>query len=206
MSIDISKLGKAAQAQILKQLRENEKRRIEREDAKKQGRDSHGLRPRNDKERNTSSGALHHLSIKGKALGGENKLHAERTADGYASKREAKRAAELRLMEKAGEISNLREQVEYELLPTVYEREDGLGYYSPSSKMTKREAEKAAGCKLKIMERGVSYVADFVYQKDGHTVVEDAKGYKNTSAAIYRVFVIKRKLLLGKYGIRVVEV
>ena len=211
MSIDISRLGKAAQAQILKQLRENEKRRIEREQGsriKDQGSGGRGKRispqGRNDDGGNTSSGASRHLPLKGKAMGGENKLHAERTADGHDSKREAKRAAELRLMEKAGEISNLREQVEYDLLPAVYEREDGLGFRTDLN--TKKEAEKAAGCKLKLVERGVSYVADFVYQKDGHTVVEDTKGYKNTSAAVYRVFVIKRKLLFGKYGIRVVEV
>ena len=111
-------------------------------------------------------------------------------------------------MEKAGEISDLREQVEYQLLPAVYELEGGAydGAYFETYLKTKKEAEKAAGQKLKLVERGVSYVADFVYQKDGHTVVEDAKGFKNTSAAIYRVFVIKRKLMLGKYGIRVVEV
>ena len=213
MSIDISRLGKAAQAQILKQLRENEKRKIEREQATGNRHQASGERGkrispqgRNDDGGNTSSGASRHLPIKGKAPGGENKLHAERTADGHASKREAKRAAELRLMEKAGEISNLREQVEYDLLPAVYEREDGLGYYSPSCRMTKASAEKIAGCKLKIMERRVSYVADFVYQKDGHTVVEDAKGYRNPSSATYKVFVLKRKLMFYKYGIRVREV
>ena len=198
MSIDISRLGKAAQAQILKQLRENEKRKIEREQAT-------GNRHQASGDPSTALRRSPSPASKG-GLRGENKLHAEKTADGYDSKREAKRAAELRLMEKAGEISNLREQVEYDLLPAVYEREDGHGYYSPSCRMTKASAEKIAGCKLKLVERGVSYVSDFTYQKDGHTVVEDAKGYRNPSSATYKVFVLKRKLMFYKYGIRVQEV
>lgn len=195
MSIDISRLGKAAQAQILKQLRENEKRRIE-----KQGT---GNRHQASVDPSTALRRSPSPASKG-GLHGENKLHAERTADGHASKREAKRAAELRLMEQAGEISNLREQVEYKLLPAVYEREDGS--YFRTDLNTKKEAEKAAGQKLKLVERGVSYVSDFTYQKDGHTVVEDAKGYRNPSSATYKVFVLKRKLMFYKYGIRVVEV
>ena len=39
--------------------------------------------------------------------------------DGYSSKKEAKRAAELKLMERAGHISGLREQVAYVLAPSV---------------------------------------------------------------------------------------
>ena len=181
MRIEIADLPERIQKQILRKLNEQ----TIRENEKKRKIAASASPPRND----------------GGAKG--NKLHAEKT-DGYDSKKEAKRAAELRLMEQAGEISDLREQVEYKLLPAVYEREDGS--YFRTDLNTKKEAEKAAGCKLKLVERGVSYVSDFTYQKDGHTVVEDAKGYKNTSAAVYRVFVIKRKLLLGKYGIRVVEV
>src|SRR6185436_15002549 len=43
-----------------------------------------------------------------------SKYKNEKT-DGYASKKEARRAAELKLMEKSGRIRNLREQVVYEL-------------------------------------------------------------------------------------------
>ena len=113
----------------------------------------------------------------------ENKLHAEKM-DGYDSKKEAKRAAELRLMEQAGEISDLHEQVRYELLPP-FRDENG-----------------------KVIERDVSYVADFVYTvtATGERVVEDVKGYRNPSSAPYRVFVLKRKMMLHRYGIRVKEV
>lgn len=54
-------------------------------------------------------------------------------------------------------------------------------------------------------ERAVSYIADFVYRDgSGKTVVEDVKGYKKGAA--YAVFVIKRKLMLWKYGIKIKEV
>ena len=50
------------------------------------------------------------------------------------------------------------------------------------------------------------YIADFVYVKGGQTVVEDAKGYRDTSSAMYKVFIIKRKLMLWRYGLSVKEV
>ena len=74
--------------------------------------------------------------------------------DGFDSKREAKRAAELRLLERAGEITNLHFQVQYVLIPAQYE----------------------GG---KCVERACTYEADFVYVRDGKTVVEDAKGFPN---------------------------
>lgn len=60
--------------------------------------------------------------------------------------------------------------------------------------------------KGKIIEQSVKYIADFVYidAKTGKTIVEDAKGYKDGGA--YRIFVIKRKLMLERFGIRIKEV
>ena len=58
----------------------------------------------------------------------------------------------------------------------------------------------------KVVEHECSYVADFVYTQDGETVVEDVKGYRDPSSAAYAKFVIKRKLMLERYGIRVKEV
>ena len=103
-----------------------------------------------------------------------NKYHAERSG-GYASRKEHRRANELRLMQRAGLISNLREQVSYELIP-VQRGTDG-----------------------KVIERACSYVADFVYTKDGKIVVEDTKGMRTD---VYR---IKRKLMLHVHGIRISE-
>ena len=200
MSYDISKFGAAAQKQILKKLREAEAEKIARQDAARG---------------NPSSGPADHLPPRGKAAGGGrtmfaptekkgNKLHAERTEEGYASKREAKRAAELRMMEKAGIIENLQEQVSFLLLPTVYARADG-SYFRWFEAENKKEAEKMAGEKLTLVEKPVSYVADFVYERDGRQVVEDAKGFKDPSSATYAKFVLKRKMMLERFNIRVVE-
>ena len=51
----------------------------------------------------------------------------------------------------------------------------------------------------KVVERECAYKADFVYIQDGVTVVEDAKGMRTKD------YIIKRKLMLEKYGIRIFE-
>ena len=92
----------------------------------------------------------------------------------FDSKREANRWAELRLLERAGKIEKLKRQVKYLLIPSQYR--DG-----------------------KCIEREASYIADFVYVKDGHLVVEDCKGFRTPE------YKIKRKLMLQLYDIRLVE-
>ena len=52
----------------------------------------------------------------------------------------------------------------------------------------------------KVVERACSYVADFVYMENGKKVVEDTKGFKTKD------YIIKRKLLLKEYGIRIKEI
>lgn len=99
--------------------------------------------------------------------------------NGYDSKREAKRAAELKLLEKAGVISHLQEQVVYELIPSQYRIVNG---------------------KKKCIERAIKYIADFQYVENGNTVVEDAKGFRTE---VYR---IKKKLMLYFHDIQIKEV
>lgn len=169
MTIDISRLGAAAQKQILQKLREADVKKIVQTEQKKK----------------------------------ENKLHAQKT-DGYDSKKEAKRADELRWMEQTGAIKNLQEQKKFVLIPAIYRTESGKLVKDYESK-PKRELEDKYG-KLELLEREAAYVADFVYEQDGETVVEDVKGYRNPSSAPYRVFVLKRKLMLQEWGIRVREV
>ena len=100
------------------------------------------------------------------------------TSDGitHDSIKEASRWCELKLLERAGKIRHLQRQVKYHLIP----RQEG--------------------------EREVCYIADFVYQEDGKLVVEDVKGYRDPSSAGYAKFVIKRKLMLERYGIQIREV
>lgn len=92
----------------------------------------------------------------------------------FDSKREANRWAELRILERAGKIQKLKRQVKYLLIPSQYR--DG-----------------------KCVEREATYIADFVYIKDGHLVVEDCKGFRTPE------YKLKRKLMLQIYDIRLVE-
>ena len=108
-----------------------------------------------------------------------NKYHAKKCEwDGevFDSKKELQRYKELKLLEKAGEIQNLRRQVKYVLIPS--QRIDG-----------------------KVVERECSYIADYVYEENGQTIVEDVKVRKMRT----RDYIIKRKLMLLFYGIRVRE-
>lgn len=116
------------------------------------------------------------------------------TLDGieFDSKKEAQRYQQLKLMERAGHICDLKRQVKYELIPAQYI--DG-----------------------KCVERAVTYTSDFEYYvinplrvrsvmidpKEGtigEHIVEDVKGMRT---AVYKM---KRKLMLYKYGIRITEV
>ena len=96
----------------------------------------------------------------------------------FDSKKEANRWAELKLLERAGEISFLERQPSFVLIPKQVR--DG-----------------------KVIERQTVYNADFTYQdnKTGETVVEDVKGGIRT-----KEYILKRKLLLWEYGIIVKEV
>ena len=111
----------------------------------------------------------------------------------FDSKHEANRYLELKLLERAGEISDLRLQVEYELIPNQYATEERYG------KNGRRLKDKEI-----LLERKCCYVADFVYtdNKTGKTVVEDTK----SEATRTPEYIIKRKLMLYKYGIRIREV
>lgn len=107
----------------------------------------------------------------------------------YDSTKEARRHQELKLLERAGKISDLQTQVKFVLIPTQREP-DTIG---------PRGGVKPG----KVLEREVSYIADFVYTQDGKRVIEDVKGFKDGEA--YKLFVVKRKLMLYIHGIRIKE-
>ena len=113
----------------------------------------------------------------------------------FDSQKEHQRWGVLKLLERAGKISDLQRQVTFELIPT--QREESPGVY-------KAGPQKGLPKPGDIIEQGCRYVADFVYQQDGKTVVEDCKGYKKGAA--YDLFVIKRKLMLHVHKIRIREV
>lgn len=101
----------------------------------------------------------------------ESKYHAKKTeVDGitFDSQKEGRQWKELCLLEAGGSISNLRRQVAFELQPK-YITKDGR----------------------KICP--ITYVADFVYEKDGVTYVQDSKGMRTD------VYKLKRKMFEYKY-------
>lgn len=88
----------------------------------------------------------------------------------YDSKKEAKRAFELDMLQRAGCISHLERQKSFELQPSF----------------------KAQG----KTERPIIYVADFYYFDNSKKkwVAEDTKGFRTD------VYKIKRKLFLYRFG------
>lgn len=97
----------------------------------------------------------------------------------FDSQKEAQRYLELRIMERAGEITDLQTQVPFELLPTQKDK-DG-----------------------KTLEQRVRYTADFVYiDSEGRRVVEDVK----SPATKTKDYVLRRKLMLWRHGLRIREV
>ena len=122
-----------------------------------------------------------------------NKYHSRKiTIDGenFDSQKEARRWQALRLLERAGQIQGLRRQVRFELIPPQYETT--TRYSKKTGKRLKDE--------VKLVERGVYYIADFVYSRpDGAMVVEDTKGVQTPE------YIIKRKLMLKVHGIKILE-
>ena len=115
--------------------------------------------------------------------------------DGIAfdSKKEANRWAELKILEKAGKIEDLRRQVKFVLIPAQYE---------DSTEVYQRGPNKGKPKRGKLLEHECSYVCDFAYRvtETDRTVVEDTKGFRTKD------YVIKRKLMLERYKIRIQEV
>lgn len=99
-----------------------------------------------------------------------------RNGETYDSIKEADRHATLKLLEKAGKIRELKRQVKYELIPTQKDPETGM-----------------------VIERRITYVADFTYFEKGKFVVEDVKGYRTSD------YKLKRKMMLYFHGIRIKE-
>ena len=123
-----------------------------------------------------------------------NKYHSRKISrDGmtFDSLKEYRRYCELVLLEKAGQVTELQRQVKFVLIPAQREP-DSIG-------------KRGGIIKGKLIEKELSYIADYVYtDKQGKIHVEDVKGYKGGGA--YRIFVIKRKLMLYVHGIIVEEV
>jgi hypothetical protein len=105
-----------------------------------------------------------HALTEAQKTGAKSKYGNKKTViDGIAfdSKKEAKRYGELKLLERAGQITGLVLQQKFLLFPKQ-RRDDGKA------------------------ERECSYVADFAYQENGKLIVEDTKGVRTTDYVIKR--------------------
>ena len=105
----------------------------------------------------------------------------------FDSKKEAMHYLILRDRLEKGEIENLRMQVSYELLPSVYEEQ--IVHLKTKDKKVR-----------KCVQRAVTYIADFVYydKKANKEIIVDVKGGK---AGITKEFLLKKKMfkyLCGK--------
>lgn len=107
----------------------------------------------------------------------QNKYHNKKVewhGEQFDSIKERDRYIELLLMQRARMINNLSRQVHFELTPNTHVNGEFI-----------RKSE---------------YVADFTYwDKDGHFVVEDCKGFKTDT------YILKKKMLLYRYGYLIKE-
>ena len=120
----------------------------------------------------------------------KNKYGAKKvTFDGitFDSKKEGLYYLKLKDMERCGEISNLRLQVPFELLPPIY-REEVVHL------KTKDKVER------KCIQRAVHYIADFVYTKDGEEHIIDTKGVRLPD------YLLKKKMMLALLGLEIIEI
>lgn len=105
------------------------------------------------------------------------------TVDGirFASKREARRYGELKLLEAAGQIRHLRCHPRYEIIPAF-----------------ERNGEK---------HRAAHYTADFEYRDlvTGEFVAEDVKGGKATQTAAFKLRAKLFRLRYPDYVLRITE-
>lgn len=92
------------------------------------------------------------------------------TIDGitFDSMKEGRRYQELKMLQRAGVISNMRMQVKHQLIPS---QKDENGKYV----------------------RPVYYISDFEYEENGRTVVEDVKGFRTREYKIKKKLMLFRE-------------
>ncbi len=133
-----------------------------------------------------SKSALPVCLRKGRPAKPPRSKYGNKRVGSHASKKKPNRAMQLQLWQRAGIITDLREQVVFELIPKQY-GECGTDFKGKTVRIP--------------LEKPCHYIADFVYKDvaTGKTVVEDTKGVRT------KEYIIKRKLMLWIHGIRIKE-
>ena len=104
-------------------------------------------------------------------------VRTELDGHSFDSLKEAQRYAELKLLERAGEISDLRMQVPYTLQPEYFDR----------------DGKKIAP---------IRYYADFVYSTRDGQIIEDVKSPATRRDKVYQL----KKKMMGYHGWYITEV
>lgn len=150
-----------------------------------------------------------------------------KTVEKYDSTKEYYRWLALQQDEKNGKITNLRRQVEYEIIPAKYEdrvvRYKSVKVYVIDGKEFPTKTQARKFCKERsiayrhieteertvpvvksvCIEKNAVYTADFVYyDADGNLVVEDTKSEYTRKEKDY---VLRRKLMLHVHNIKILE-
>ena len=108
----------------------------------------------------------------------------------FDSKKEKSRYITLKNAEKEGVISDLELQPTFELIPKVTET------YVKHLKTKDKECER-------MVQRPITYTADFRYVKNGEMIVEDVKA---SEYMLDPVFKVKEKLFRWKFGFSIKRV
>lgn len=134
-----------------------------------------------------------------------SKYHAqpvERDGIRFASRAEARRYEDLRVMQMAGEIQKLVCHPRFALYaPTLREDAEPINQEHPWKWLQLCRGEYGPNC---VARRIGYYTADFAYEtKDGVPVVEDVKGGNATRTEAYR---LRKRIVEAIYGIEIREV
>lgn len=125
---------------------------------------------------------------------GYSKYHARPvTIDGiwFPSTREGEYYLLYKEMEAKGEISDLKRQVPYILLPEISEEYDEVVHLKTKDKTVHKK---------RVIQKVTRYIADFVFTKDGEEVIVDVKGKRT------KEYELKKKMMLSLLGKRITEV
>ena len=121
----------------------------------------------------------------------KNRKVTSRDGQVFDSSKEYARYNNLKMVQNAGHITDLKRQVKFVLIPAQYEE---------TNEVYTKGARKGLTKQGKLIEKECAYYADFTYKENGNLVVEDVKGIKTKD------YILKRKMMLYFYGIRIKEV
>lgn len=108
----------------------------------------------------------------------------------FDSKKEMQRYLALKDAQEKGLISDLKLQVRFELIPAV--KEEYVEHLKTKDRI-----------KTRTLQLPITYTCDFLYIKDGETIVEDVKA---SPKMLPKEYTLKKKMMFALKGIKIKEV